>query len=124
MADAKNITRRTLMVAAPVAFAAPALAVPAPAASADTPVMALFRQWQVAAQAEDDAADRDLADAEIDALSEARAGIERAMIAEPSQSAQDFICKVIAWTSYGVFALKDREQFPALWAEADRLITA
>lgn len=130
-ANAPGLSRRRLLTAAPafaLAGAASAQDVGAKFAAtsvaAETPVMALFRDWKAAQEMEDAAYAASQPDEVTNHLGEIRFGIEKRMMAEPCQGPQDFICKVIAHTAFGVFALPDENERPALWAEARALIGA
>lgn len=125
------LSRRRLLAAAPafaLAGSASAQDVGAKSAAtsvaAETPVMTLFRDWKAAQEMEDAAYAVSQPDEVINHLGEIRFGIEKRMMAEPCQGPQDFICKVIAHTAFGVFALPDENERPALWAEARALVGA
>lgn len=116
--------RRTFLATAPAVLVAGT--VPAIAASADTPVAALFRDWR-AARAEETRLHQTLPigpveDAAIDAAGDRRGLIEDALLAAPSESAHDWLLKLAAWTNFGMFNAPDESQNPQLWAEARRMI--
>lgn len=106
------MNRRDLMAAAlalPVAGTAPV------AAAVETPVMGLFRQWMdLWNMARAPGASEDTWDAATDASFL----IEGEMEKIPCQTAQDFIAKVIALSSFGICDLHDEKRDPMFWAEA------
>lgn len=115
--------RRDLLKAAPalaLVGAAPEVA----SAHSDTPVMALFREWKAAQDAEDAAYADSLSDEETGRFGDIRATAEKRLMDQPCQTATDFICKVIAHTAFGVFCLPDPDDRPEFWAEARVLIGA
>lgn len=118
--------RRALLKSIPAVAVLPALAAVPAVAAAETPVMALFREWRVASQACDIAGreqpDTPEGDAIFEALLEKVGDIEAALMKAPCQTAQDFVAKVTAWTGYGVHTLPDEAQDARLWAEARALI--
>lgn len=121
MADANFTTRRALLKAAPAL--ALVGAVPA-AASTDTPVMAMFREWKrisaemhaAYAAKDDDAGDR---------ACDARWAHEQILIHEPSQCEQDLLLKIIAWTDAGETDLEvGNPHLSTVWSEMRALIGA
>jgi len=121
------MNRRDLLTAA---LAAPLAAVPAVAvAETDTPVMALFREWNkaLADERDLDAQYRKQPCDEIEALADAAADrryqIELQMIEVKSEDARDVLAKIAAWTDYGVFQFDEGDKrLTHVWAEARALV--
>lgn len=116
-------TRRQLLTAAPAAGLATMMAGAMPvAASAETPVAALFREW-IAAKADEEAAYRASPDddAAHDAAWHARHEVEKRLMAAPCLTAHDWLLKVTAWSNYGEGDGPDAKCQPQLWAEARAL---
>lgn len=112
------MNRRTLLVASP-ALAAAALLPMASTATAqpmDTPVLALFRQWQDLYRL---ANRTDIPDEVGDKAGDGLLAVEEAMLAQPCTCLADFAAKVYADTSGGDFFASK-----ALIAEAEALIRA
>lgn len=106
-------------------LAAPAVALAGPvAAETETPVAALYREFEAASAAEEAAYQRDEPDEAIEVYSEIRRGIEQRLMAEPCHDARDFVIKIVAYTGFGIFSLPGREEGDALWAEARALVAA
>lgn len=87
-----------------------------------SPVMALFRQWEVALAEEtrlhNDRPISERDDAIVDAAGDRRQAIEDQMIAEKSLSAQDVLAKIASWTLYGEFTFDHSDQRLApVWDE-------
>lgn len=136
-AGMSRINRRTLLGAIPAVAFAPAAAVAVPSAepgpedlpevgalpaAAVSPIMVRFQEWKVVRSLLDDPETR-LSDAEQDALIDRISDIEKSIMGEPSKTAEDFIVKVVSWTSFGVFALDDFKEHDAMfWEDALRLI--
>lgn len=121
--------RRSLLKALPAAVVAGA----APAAAlcvvdpAETPVMRLFREWEVARDREiqlnNDLRLGDAEDALVDAAGDYRHEIEVRMLAEPSQSGKDILAKIAAWTFYGEFTFDGGdERLVPVWDEIRALV--
>lgn len=129
MASAKSnrapaqINRRNLLSAAPAAGLAGLMAGAVPAVAAadhDTPVAALFRQWeQVRADKNGEMSDDD-----YDVLLYRQIDIEDRIIRTPAKNSADWIMKVMAYSCLGESAITDRDDNPDLWAEARALIAA
>lgn len=116
------MNRRSILTAA---LSAPAVALAGSlpvVAALETPVMALFREWEAAQAAEDDAHIRNLPDDEIEVFSQQRREIEQRVMAAPCQTGGDFVLKVIACTAFGGFCLPCESEAPAFWAEARALV--
>lgn len=125
-----KIDRRQLLAAAPAAgFAALVVgAGPVEAACAmpvETPVGALFREWQEASRIEDVAyaADEWGDGDEAKAASASRNGVEQRMIEEPAVNERDVLLKILAVTVFGQFGPNQERQHD-LWAEARALVGA
>lgn len=116
------MNRRALLKAAP-ALALVGAGTAQGAASTDTPVMALFREWT---RIHDHANDPSISEADSEAATAAQLDLEKVLLATPVQTAADFAAKVAAYTSWGVFSLPAEEDDPAfdLWREARALIGA
>ena len=112
--------RRNFLTAAPAAGMAAMLmgAVPVQA-STETPIMAMFRQWQ---HFWDKSIDEAFSDEDRDAAVDEFCKISDDIWEMPIQSPQDWIAKAISYTSYGDFALKDQTRGPAFWADAREMI--
>ena len=121
--------RRDILKAAPSALMASAvpavatLAGVAPAvAVAETPVMALFREWEclnAAVQAADAAGDDEAFERAIDD----RWALEQVLIHEPSQRDQDVLLKIAAWTAGGETDLEcENSHLSTVWSEVRALI--
>jgi hypothetical protein len=114
-------SRRTLLRATP-ALLAPAILPSSALASnalaqgisADTPILALFREWEAAeVAANDPSASEDEQDASIDLSCE----IEKRIVAEPVTCLLDLAAKIVANSSYGDFKLD-----ASVVAEAEALL--
>lgn len=116
MATNQHNTRRAFLKGLPVVTAA--IAAPVMAQATETPVMALFRQWEYAHTAGNDMS---LTEAESEAWCEVMSDLERRIVNTPSQTAQDVAAKVLAWTNYGDYTL-DWQGGAAFWEEAKRLV--
>lgn len=104
---------------------APAACIPAAVQGAslstvesDTPIAALFREWQRLTAA---AEDRSLTDDECDAMCDLRSEVERRMNAIPARDAMDVLMKVAAFTEFGVYGI-DGTPFVDCWAEMHDLV--
>lgn len=123
--------RRDLMKVAPVAFIAgavpavaglPAMAVAPACAEAETPILALYRQWSLI---NDGLSDEiwDVRGDEAFSVEVARANaIAQEMLLLPAQSATEFVAKAAAWSCFGDFGLDDMPDPKAFWAEARALV--
>lgn len=113
------MNRRSFIAAAPaVALAGPV------AAEAETPVAALFREWQrhdAAIRAYDAAGDHEAEDQAYDDRWE----IEQVLIHAPSRCERDLLLKIMAWTGCGetdLEAERNSSHLSTLWAEARALV--
>lgn len=97
--------RREILTIAPAAGVAAMMAGAIPAqADKETPVMALFREWQAATDRLEDLPYDDHA---FDVALIARREIEMKLIETPAQGAVDVLAKVCAWTRFGECVLLD-----------------
>lgn len=113
------MNRRSLLTAA---LAAPALAVPA-AAATETPVMALFRQWKAHNDWINGPEMADLDNQAFDALCDDDMDMIRQIIRTPAVTAQDLCAKLLAVTEFGaVISYIGLEGVECLPLEADRLV--
>lgn len=88
------------------------------AVSNDTPVMALFRQWQEAFRLGNDLSNSvEASEAWGSRMSE----IEDEMLSIPSQTMGDVAAKIAAWTSFGDFTLSDTSD-QRIWDEIKALV--
>ena len=115
------MNRRAFLAAAPaVALAGPV------AAETETPVAALFREWErhhAAVRAADAARDYVAEDQAFDD----RWAVEQVLIHAPSQCERDVLLKILAWTAYGETELeaeRNSSHLSTLWAEARALVSA
>lgn len=122
-----KVSRRGLLAAAP-AFGFAGLigagAVPAIAAT-ETPVMAMFREWQRLYEIERQVheASETGSDDSTRAATDALIAIERQLIALPVQGPQDVLVKIAAVSCYGAFA-DALDQGEEVWAEVREMIAA
>lgn len=79
-----------------------------------TPILQLFAQWRTL---QTHCNNPRLTDAEADIADAELLAVENSLIAAPTTCAADFAAKVLAYTSYGAFALTD-SCAPEIWAEA------
>lgn len=109
--------RRALLKAAPAIAILPAVAAVPALASAETPVMRLFREWQPLAAwlngPEGDAAP----EADFNRVNLARLALEDRMVAEPARNAEDVLIKIATYTHFG-----EGEVPPQVWPEVRALI--
>jgi len=117
MAGGANATAAQVLTREPAALLT--LPAAADASPEDTPIMLLFRKWQAAWAIEQAAYDADESDDICEALGDARLDLEKQMLALPAVDPRDFICKIAAWTDFGVFSPPDDRR---LWVEARALI--
>lgn len=118
--------RRALLTALPAVAAAgiPAVAdevnaaVSEALAAAETPVAAMFREWQVT-MADLEQEDGDTPSPEWRAVSDHLNAIEARMFAEPVTGWADMAMKLCIATGFGVW---DMNQEAELWAEARALV--
>ena len=100
-----TLTRRSLLRASPALLAPVALASCATevlSAPAETPIMALYRQWEALADASNAPG---LTDEQAEAFDPDRWRIERAIRAEPATDLRDLAAKVLVISGEGVFGL-------------------
>ncbi|MDQ7264074.1 hypothetical protein NM680_19980 [Paracoccus sp. PS-1] len=116
--------RRDLMRLAPAALVAGAAPAVGAAGVEETPVMKLFREWQVAHDAEVVAfRESDTGEcAMCEAATDRRTSVEKRLIAAPCEGLGDWALKVMAWTCFGDFTIEDSCGRHDLWAEARALI--
>ena len=120
------MNRRHILKGLPAAIAVSA----SPAAalgigdSAETPVAKLFREWQVAFEAEKVAfSDSDTGEcAMCQAATERRMAVEQRLMAAPCNGTSDWALKVMAWTCFGNFSISDSHDEHDLWGEARAVI--
>lgn len=119
MATEQHIARRAVLKGAPAALVAALTAGDVNAACtiamAETPIMALFREWQAAWDA---SMVYDLTDAEREVHVDEQLRIEELIVALPALNAADFVAKVTTASSYGGFGLPYFLDEPEFWAEA------
>jgi len=82
-------------------------------------IMELFRQWEAAFAG---AASPTVSDKEAENLLDICGDLETAMLAQPATDARDFAAKVLAYTSYGTFALDGTSDGLRLIDEARALV--
>lgn len=87
---------------------------------AETPVAALFREWQAAFEAEKVAfSESDTGEcAMCQAATERRMAVEKRLMTAPCSGTGDWALKVMAWTCFGDFSISDSHEGHDLWAEA------
>lgn len=120
-----HVNRRSLMGAALVAPVAMATVAPAGSscvAEGQTPVAALFREWQAAKIAEEAAFAASGDDAEGQQEWAARVALEKRLMEAPATSATDWAMKITAWCNFGESASQTEKENPQLWAEARQLV--
>lgn len=102
------------------AAALPVVAALPAQASDDTPIMALFREWQRL----DDEIERPerIEDDDIAALNDRKMEIETKMCAQPSLTGHDLAAKIIAVTDGDDFEISGPNA-DALWAEINGLVS-
>lgn len=116
-----EINRRTLLTAGAVTLVAPLAPIAAQAAT-ETPVAALFREWQAAREVEEAAYAANEDEAEGHKVWAARVEVENRMLATPSQTHADWMLKVCAYSAFGESGAPDIMELPQLWAEARALV--
>ncbi len=103
-----------------LAAAAPVSVMVAPAAaSTETEMMQLFREWR---HRMDCASDDSLSEDEHGAAVDVLCAIEDEIAEARCASASDWVLKVIAITGFGVFGLPGQQKSPAFWDEALALV--
>lgn len=85
---------------------------------AETPVAALFREWEAIMERKK----AGLTDQQIEALLDRQIEIEDRMMETAAQSRSDWIMKVMAYSTLGESGLPDHKDRPDLWAEARALV--
>lgn len=112
--------RRQLLSAAPFAaavIAAPALAESEEAAQ-ETPVEALYRQWEAVTELADAHNNDDMMpDEDFEAITQRQTDIEDAIAITPAQNLRDFAMKVYARPTRGICELPRPSHNPEFWAE-------
>ena len=111
------MNRRQLIAAAPAIMAFPM----ASSGQAETPIMALFREWQRLHDYLNYGAGCSLPEAEHEVGCNELTAIEDRIEAYPAQNAQDIIAKLLSWSSYGDFDISTNEAF---WEEARTFVEA
>ncbi|RWR28845.1 hypothetical protein D2T31_12085 [Sinirhodobacter populi] len=110
-----QINRRSVLTAA---LAAPLAAVPAVAVAADTPVMALFREWvRLSALMDGGEVNDELVDDYVDQ----RGDLEIKIASTKAETPMDALMKVCAITDFGFYGNGDHG-LPEAWAEARALV--
>lgn len=126
MAQAKSnrapaqINRRRLLSAIPAVAVLPAMAAVPASAKTETPMSALFREWEHIRSLKKAPMSED----EYDALLDRQIALEDEMIITRAQNASDWAMKIMAYSCLGESGLPDHHDNPALWAEARALIAA
>ena len=95
------VTRRSLLRASPALLAPSLLAGPA-LASADTPILRLFREWD-AAEAAANCSEWPLGDDDLDSAVDGISTLEERIEAEPVTCLADLAAKIIVSTCWGDF---------------------
>ena len=113
-------SRRQLLKLAPAAGMAALLAGAVPViAQAETPVMAVFREWAALHQR---LCAAETTEQEGDGICGLMSEVEGRLKALPSQQPADFVAKIVVMSNYGDFALPDDRENPLLWDEARRAL--
>lgn len=115
------MNRRSILKALPFAAAGGIATAASSATAPDTPVMRAFRERQayfawLDIASKSDALSNDDMEAAVNVLTD----MEDAMMLIPSENAQDFIAKVVAYSHDGNSCLPSAGAMPELWAEAKR----
>lgn len=110
------MNRRQLMTAAP-ALCCVGVTAAGQGVTSHSSVRAQFQRWQAYAAWLDSDATAGMADAEFDAAVDVHSSLEEAMIATPSQGADDIILKIAAYTDFGNGSLPEHMHLPQLWDE-------
>ncbi|RWR28853.1 hypothetical protein D2T31_12130 [Sinirhodobacter populi] len=113
--------RRDLLTAA---LAAPLAAVPAVAVAetAETPVMALFREWASYWTWLNSPATREMDEDDFSKLTDHADDLTMRIAKTAAKNTRDLVAKFVALSDYGEMGLPDPEKTPELWAEARALI--
>ena len=120
MANNKHTSRRALLKGAPsAALAIVAGGATAAHAAAPSPILELFREWQVLHAAADEPG---ISDEKCDAICDQYHRLEDQMLALPSTSAADLAAKLCAYTGFGMFDLHENVAHE-LWDEARELLS-
>lgn len=106
-ANTPGLSRRSLLAAAPAL--ALVGAVPAEATPADTPVMALFREWRAQHQLMESLSET-ISDDDYVEMGSVRGEIEDRLFAEPAQDCRDVCLKLLALSLDGVDFMDDGHQ--------------
>lgn len=120
------MNRRCLLTAVPaVGFVGliGASAVPAVAAT-ETPVMAMFREWQPIAAWLNGPEGQAASTEDFDHVNDQRIDLEDRMMNEPARSAADVLAKMTARTHFGEDEMGSAAHLPQVWAEAREMIAA
>lgn len=118
----ETTTRRNALAALAALPMAAAMANPATASTApdaETPVGKLFAEWATAYEVAETAAS-EATDDELSELLDAKHQLELRIMQTPSETPLDVLCKVAAWTSFGMFTLSDPandERVGLVWQE-------
>lgn len=116
MADCQYTSRRTLLKGLTASGGVLALAHVA-GTNTPTPVIRLYRRWEVARAELSGASDDD-----CDRLGDRLLELEEQMLALPSQNAADLAAKIAAYSHWGDFALPEPDS--SIWAEIGSLIAS
>jgi hypothetical protein len=116
------ITRRLVLIALPAASAANAF--PVAASETTSPAQRLFQEWNQAIAAEQAAYDAEESEEYCAQLGQARTALEDRLMNAPSQCPRDLLCKIAAYTNFGLFALPESVGQTRIWDEARALIGA
>lgn len=111
------MNRRAFLAAAPAAVVLPCLA----AGAEETPIMKLFREWQILFAEEKRIFASDVGEDAEDAIIELISAKQDALLAEPALAPTDWIAKATVVSEFGVWCL-DGERCDELWAEARVLV--
>lgn len=110
------INRRALLHASPALLAPSILAGPA-AASAETPILRMYREWRAEMDFLGDPEGRQLDEATFDARTDALCRLEDRIAAEPSTCLADIAAKVASCCGQGDFAPSE-----PIWRECEAIL--
>jgi len=118
----QRVTRRTLLISLPAAGMTAALPAPGHAQGLGTPAQRLFLEWRAAIAQEQAAYDAGECDEVCAQLLKGRTALENRLMDTPSQTPRDLLCKIAAYTNFGLFALPETIGQTQIWNEARALI--